>query len=306
VDAPTKSYVVMRMAKLLRSLSIVLLTLLVASANVEAQSGVSSSDETSSLPVHQASQFGMASKAKATEARRAGNASVLARRASQLCFLPGIGWQRIPIATKDTTGVTGTQSSHLKGEEQSPYVGIVRLAYKYPSGMGLNSNAPCTGAFSSVTAPEVLKEDYGKAAASHNPVGINSGSQEPLYRNPLVNDSLINVIGNGIRWPGAMDTTSTGTVLGRPSELRGRAHTSPIELRREIRNAPDLMTRIKLRRLQNELEHKSRSLTANATARHIPKRNLNGLFGRRDSSSLLYGVRDHANGQTRFPFKHAN
>jgi len=296
----------MGIAKVVRPISTVLFTLLVASVNVKAQSGGSSSDEMSALPVHPASQFQAASKVKATEARREGNWSVLARQPSQLCFLPGLGWQRIPSATKDTTDVTETQSADLKGEKESAFVGIVQPVHRRASGTGLNSNALCSGMFSSIRAPEVLRENYGEAIASHNPEHIGPGSQESTYPTSLINDSLINVIYNSTRRPRAMDTTFTGTVLWRPGELTGRAHVSPIELRREIRNAPDLMTRIKLRRVQNELEHKSRALISNAISRGIPEKHSNNVLGSRGTSSSLYGVRAHANGSKRFRSQHPN
>jgi len=245
--------------------------------------------------------FRVTSRVKATKSRRPGNASLVTRGGLQLCFLPGIGWQRSPSATTtDTTNLTEIQSSDLNGEKPSTIVGIVRRVYKHPSGMGLNTSAPCTGSFSSVTAAEVLKEDYGGAAASPNPVSINSGSKESLYPNPLINDPSTNATDNSMPRHRAMDVRGTGTLLEPSGELTGRAHMSSIELRREIRNAPDLATRIRLRRLQNELERKSRALVVNATERQIPKRHLKGSTGRRDNSSSLYSVRDHANGRKRF------
>ena len=275
-----------------------------AAASIRAQSvapAYAMPFERGSSQLGRQTRFGVTSRAKATEGGRPGSASLVTQGVSQLCFLPGIGWQRSPIATTvDTTDMTEIQSSALKGEKQPTFVGMLRSVYRHPSGMGLNSNAPCTGSFSSVMAPEVLKEDYGGAAASHNPVGINSRSKVPLYPNPLIDDPLVNVIENSIPRRGAMDARGTGSVFEPSGELTGRAHMSPIELRREIRNAPDLATRIKLRRLQSELERKSRALTGNATERQIPKRHLNGLIGRRHKSSSLDGVRDHANGSKRF------
>jgi len=304
------------MNKIQALLLVVQLVFLAVSAGVEAQSAAVPSyavpsdpvppDRLPAWPEQQAGQRGLASKVKGTETRRHVHASVDTRTASKLCFLPGIGWQMVTILNvQDTTEMSGTQSSNLKGVKQATFVGVAQSDYKHPSGTNWNSNTTCSGTFSSVAAPEVFKENYGKAMSSDKPTGIYSGTQAWSNSNSPINDSVISVVDSGIphggRVMGWSSTEVGGTSLlpERSSGLMGRAHLNPIELRREIRNAPDLTTRIRLRRLQNALEHSSPALTVNPTRRRIRKKNLSGLFEGKANSSSLDRVRDHAKGSTK-------
>jgi hypothetical protein len=306
------SHLVLKIAKVQRLLPIALLTLLVASGSIEAQSGATSSDELSSGAGHARVPFGVASRVKTTDTKRSLNASVDARRGSQLCFLPGVGWQSVPVSTDgDTTGMIETRSSNGTRVNRSTLVGVARSFYKRPSGAGLNSGRPCAGTFSSVTVPGVSKESYGKVMSSINPTGISSGTQVWLDPNSEIDDSLISGIGHSSPERGAMGWNSMVTqgrrvLQGQSSALKKRAYTSPIELRREIRDAPDLITRIRLRRLQVELDQRSRALTPNPTERHSPKGHLTGVFEGKANSSSLNSVRDHVNGSTNATFRHVD
>ena len=299
--------VLTQMVKIQRFLLVLQFVFLAVSANAGAQSAAAPSyampsNRLSSWQRQQRGQFGIASRGKAAATNRPVKAGANAQGASQLCFLPGVGWQTVPKTTVgDTTKITESRSAGLRGTKQSTLV--ARPVNQSPSGADRNRNSTCSGSFSNVTASEVLNENYGTTMSANSPTEISSSTQ-----NGLQAKSAFNVLDNSIpRWratgSSSIITRGKRTVSNPSSELMGGAHLSPIELRREIRNAHDLTTRIKLRRLQLD---ESRASGANRTGRHIGTKHSNGFFERRANTPSLSGVRAHAKRSTKVRSPRAN
>jgi len=178
-----------------------------------------------------------------------------------LCFQPGIGWQRVP-----QTFVSSTQKT-------SPVGSSTRTTAVSAASAGMNqvSQDQCAGIMTKATAQGAIAEDIvaGKQphAADSNirTTNANLGVQNWLDTDTLLNPASSSAatrltMGLSPDLPGSKHFSQgagPGSSASSIEEFQGHAYVSPIKLRKMMRNAPDLETRLKFRRLSEEQKRKS-------------------------------------------------
>jgi hypothetical protein len=194
-----------------------------------------------------------------------------------LCFQRGIGWQRIPQNSVDFTHKT----SPVGGSTSTTEVGVSS------SGMGQVSQDQCAGIMTNVVARGAVVEDIvaGKQsnAADSNirTTNANFGVQNWLNADTLLNPAsslAATRLTMGLS-PNLTDSKHFSHGTGQSSsensiqELEGHAYLSPIKLRKMMRNAPDLETRLRLRRLLEKLNDEQKRKSGNSTDNRLPLKN---------------------------------
>jgi hypothetical protein len=144
----------------------------------------------------------------------------VAGESSPLCFQPGVGWQTVPQ-------VPSASSGHSETKASAP-----AIAGAHPLGTSQGVSGQCGSSPASSVTVEVLKPG--------TPVGSRS-TMKPISHSAV---SLSQVGGSG-------DSADAVRAFG------NHAYISPIKLRRMMRNAPDLETRIKLQELSSRVSGKA-------------------------------------------------
>jgi hypothetical protein len=190
-----------------------------------------------------------------------------------LCFQPGIGWQHIPQGSVNSSQITSFEEGSARATEMSAS----------SPGVGQPGQDQCPGIMTNELVRGAIVEntitDKQPLATDSNirTTDANFGMQNLLNANTLLNPAssaastqLKMGLNSGLPDSGHF---SQGTGLS-PFEnsiqaFEGRAYVSPIKLREMMRSAPDLETRLKLRRLSRKLseEQKRRSDKSAATNR---------------------------------------
>jgi hypothetical protein len=150
----------------------------------------------------------------------------VAGESSPLCFQPGIGWQRLP-------DVPSASGGHPMKKAASP-----GIAGAHPFGTSQGISGQCGSSPASTVSVEELKPG--------NPVSSRSATK-PVPHSAV---SLSQVAGSG-------DSADAVRTFG------NHAYISPIKLRRMMRNASDLETRLKLQQLSNRMAGKAVHSSAN-------------------------------------------
>jgi hypothetical protein len=180
----------------------------------------------------------------------------VAGESSPLCFQPGVGWQRVP----DLPSASG---EHVMKKATSP-----GIAGAHPVGTSRGISGQCGSSPASTVSVEELKPG--------GPVSSRSATKAV----PHSAVSLSQVAGSG-NSPDAVQA------------FENHAYISPIKLRRMMRNAPDLETRIKLRELSTRVAAKAVRPSGNnrpgkqaeAMRRSSMKSTRSGKAGRRGSTT---------------------
>ena len=259
-----------------------LFALLAASASAVAQSGgVTSSGALSSGAALQGGQSGVVTTAKKTGNKRSMIAGAGARGALRLCFQPGIGWQSVPVSSFGATGELGAsgapgsansggieaKGSATGGSSQSLYAGL--------SGAKQAMSNECPGTLTNTMAPGVAINDgigakQAQVMTSVRATSMNAGAQDWLQANSVLNpasSAASQRLTLGLSSMPAGGThvsagTRSGVSAAQINGLKAHAYVSSLKLRRMLRNAPDLETRIKLQELQDKRAKKTRSSAA--------------------------------------------
>ncbi len=265
----------------LHRLFISALFVLLTSAGVEAQSGftrsvvtpsnvtpsdVTPSDGLSSWPMAEQAQAGLVSAAKRTGTKKSMNAGAETQQATQLCFLPGIGWQSVVVPS---VGEADTQRL------------AVSTAYSRRAGTEQASDG-CSGLSANSPLPELSRVSQEQPTASIDlkalttkindgllaNYGITSAKQATYQRgllgmNSMPPGSAVNPTGTigsqrGIQGLSSMPTARGSTFGLEATGIRSKAYSSTFELRRMMWNAPDLETRFKLHRLLESTDRAAR------------------------------------------------
>jgi hypothetical protein len=184
-----------------------------------------------------------------------------------LCFQPGIGWQRVPQNSVDFTHKT----SPVGGSTSTTEVGASS------SGMSQVSQDQCAGIMANGSARGAVVENIvaGKQspAADSNirTTNANFGVQNWLDADTLLNPASTSAatrLTMGLR-PSLADSkhfsqgTGPSSSANSVQEFEAHAYISPIKLRKMMRSAPDLETRLKLRKLSEKQKGKSGVSTDN-------------------------------------------
>ncbi len=203
---------------------------------------------------------------------------------SSLCFVPSVGWQRIPISALrgagnlSTTGTSGGSASGGMWADRTATGGNSRAVYARPSGAKRSISNECPGTLTDTMAPGVVSDEGigGKQAQVMHSVratSMNAGAQDWLQANSVLHpaSSAANQrLTMGLTsMPTSGTHVSTGSWSGvseaQINDLKGHAYVSSLELRRMMRSAPDLETRIKLREIQKRVAKKSPVSTVTST-----------------------------------------
>jgi hypothetical protein len=206
------------------------------------------------------------------------------RELPSLCFVPGIGWQRIPIppfrvtGKVSTTGIPGGGAPDGMGADGAAAGGSSSAVYAHPSGAKQSISNECPGTLTNAMAPGVAIDDgiggkHAQAIPSVRATSMNAPAQDWLQTNSVLNPassaaSQRLTMGLTSMPAGGTDVlagTRSGVSAAQINGLKGHAYVSSIELRRMMRSAPDLETRIELRELLDNLTNKSRISTVTST-----------------------------------------
>lgn len=188
-------------------------------------------------------------------------------KSSGLCFQPGVGWQRIPQNSLDSAPKISSAGSNAVASEMSTSANSNGLSSK----MNQINSDQCPSSLTDALAHGALIEnktgEQPQATDSNMRTNsMNSGAQDWLDANTLLNPSssltstrltmgLGSNLSSGKHFSqGAEPNSSSDSV----QQFESHAYISPIKLRRMMRNAPDLETRLKLRRLSEKQKKKSK------------------------------------------------
>jgi len=177
-----------------------------------------------------------------------GGATTSGVRTPILCFQPGIGWLNIStLAAPQDHATAGNSSRSVAPGEGSNTIRQAAASGRLNSGARPPAAVECTAISKDTVAPGIGRYDFAGEYKS----GLSNPAQSVGEHN--TSRSLLEP------WP-------TGTQVLEPSDpintaaqikaLQSREYISPIRLRRLSRNAPDLESRLELRRIQNGLQKK--------------------------------------------------
>jgi hypothetical protein len=141
---------------------------------------------------------------------------------------------------------------------------------------------------------------------------MNSGAQDWLQANSVLNPPSSAASQRLTMGLSAMPTGGTHvSAASRPgvseaqiNGLKAHAYVSSVELRRLMRSAPDLQTRIELQELQKRVAKKSRISTVNSTKGKATKQPLKQRDYNRPYSSSISGKSGHVTDSARAAHSH--
>lgn len=268
-----------RMVKTQRFLVVALFVFVVASPHMEAQSAPAQSSETlvDGLPTDIGVPGDLSTAVPSTKkSKKARSMAAITPAEPQLCFLPGVGWQNVSFPTVgNAEGSSGLERFGNTRIGQLAPKRAWKPAYRRPSGGEQASNTVCSELVGN-TMQSGLSMGH-QAEPMHPAASIDTNA---ATNNESANSELSSTDMNASRGAllGSRPKPAAGTViLGAQSDrLRNRAYESPFKLRREIWNAPDLQTRIRLERQLERLANKSarsdHDLGANRSLKQYGKR----------------------------------
>lgn len=203
-----------------------------------------------------------------------------------LCFVPGIGWQRILISPLSEIEKVGTAGKQGSGAPYGTWADGSTAAYAQPSGAKQSTSNECSGMLTKAMVPGVAVDNgigvkHAQVMTSIRATTMNKGAQDWLQANSLLNPA------SGaasqrlmMRLPSMQDGgayVSAGSRSGvSQTQINGfkpHAYVSSIQLRRMIHSSQDLETKIKLQELQERLAKKSRNSQSRVHRGQIRKSN---------------------------------
>jgi len=195
---------------------------------------------------------------------------------SHLCFQPGIGWQPVSMqafgdtdksSTPDTPGSRGSGTIEAKGSVTG---GSSKPVYAQPSGTRQATSNDCPGMLTNSMTPgaamnEMTMGKESQARMSVRSTNMNAGAQNWLQANSALNPASSTASRRLMMGLTTMPTggthvaerTGSGLAAAQTNRLKTHVFVSSIELRRMMRQAPDLQTRIELQELQDRLAKQS-------------------------------------------------
>lgn len=218
-----------------------------------------------------------------------------ARGALRLCFQPGIGWQSISLsAVGGARDMSESGSSGGTGVKQSTLSGTAKSAYAQPSGASQATNTECPGSSPGAAASGVSMDSHAQSMTSINSTGMNTGAQDWLGANSAINPASTGASQGGTAGLSSMAAGRTSVVGARTNGLKYKAYTSPIELRRMIRSAPDMQTRKKLQKQQETLARKSTRSSDHSRNERSMKEQQTGKHRGSNASKITTGISGHS------------
>jgi hypothetical protein len=201
--------------------------------------------------------------ARAGNIRRSLNTGAIPNESPVLCFQSGIGWRRVPTGKLNGPRTPGSCSSD-KIEASGSAAGVSsQSAYAQP-------NSAKQGLSPEVDMEDVSTDNHAQKVPFAHSTSVNSGTLAALPGNALFSRAMGAASGRRMMalksMPSGSPHLSAGSKPGASfnpvGDLQFHAYISSIVLRRMIRTAPDLQTRIKLQGLQKKLSNQSYISTA--------------------------------------------
>jgi hypothetical protein len=238
----------------------------------------------SAIPSDSAPQSGLVGVKKNTQnsssvsnVRSVLAAGSLPGQSQSSCFQPGIGWQRIPQSSDNSMPKTSLVGSSTRTTEVSGSSSVV----------GQTGPDQCPGIMTNALAHGAAAENIGADKQSQDAnsnirtTNANFGVQNWLNADTLLNPASSSsatrlTMGLGQDLPGSKHfSQGTGPSSSKNSaeELEGHAYISPIKLRKMMRDAPDLETRIRLQRLLQRLNDEQKRKSGSSTDNRLPLKN---------------------------------
>jgi hypothetical protein len=204
------------------------------------------------------------------------------------CFQPGFGWQRRPQTSANSTRQTSAQGSDAATLARGSSVGAKSgTVNALPSGAGQSNLDQCPGIMTSATAPGAVAEtsvvgEQSKTANSDiRDTSANAGTKDWLKADTLLNPAgsiastqLTMGLTSGLSSKHSSSGTGPNASASSIQAFETRAYMSPIKLRRMMRSAPDLETRLKLRELSERQTQKTKK--ANKSTEGCSPHKING------------------------------
>jgi hypothetical protein len=247
---------------------------------------------------------------KAAEAGNMGDSRsprATAKESVQLCFRPGIGWQRVPTTELGSTGTPGKDSSDEIGANSSAAGGKSKSVYAKPAtGKATTSNdcpeIPMDTITPAAGVGDITTGSQGHAITSARLPDMSTGTLTSQQVTSLFDPASGAASGRRAMTLGSKPSGGTYLALGSGtaissnpvSDLKSHAYISSIVLRRMIRTAPDLQTRIKLQELQSKLSNKSNISTTSSKGHQATKGRLNTRHDKVTYSSPMSGGHSRA------------
>jgi hypothetical protein len=190
----------------------------------------------------------------------------LSQNSQGICFQPGVGWMHIPHNVVDSA----QRSSPVTGSSTNDLAPTSSM-FQQPSGMHSTTSDQCPEDIVNSSSSYLMVHQLVNGGKIQ-PSGLNAqtenanfGTQDWLNANTIVNPAkaaLPTRLSTGLNSSQSDSkhlTHGSGQSLPIDSvpEFEGRAYVSPIKLRRMMRNAPDMETRFKLRRLSEKQKEES-------------------------------------------------
>jgi len=196
-----------------------------------------------------------------------------------LCFQPGVGWQRVPQNSVNSTQKTlPVGSSTRTTEVGSSSPGMSQVSRDQCAGIMTNALAP--GAVENIIAGERSHATESNIRTTNANVGVQNWLNADTLLNPASNLAATRLtMGLSSRLAGSKhfsQGTAQSSSANSLQEFEGHAYVSSIKLRKMMRSAPDLETRFKLRRLSEDQKRKggvstdNRSSFKNKTSQTVP------------------------------------
>ncbi len=233
------------------------------------------------------------------------------RELTWLCFQPGIGWQRAslsPLGVMDGSSATGAAGSGASGSgdvNRSATTAASQPVFARPSGAkeAMSNECPegsANGFASEISIDRAAAGSYAQSIANAHAIDAHDGAENWLRGDSQINPAGGDAFQSLTRSLGSASTGSTRSASQAESEaapdrlnvFKNRAYVSSIEIRRMMRQAPDLMTRIRLQELQGRLAGSARTSNRRSTARKGAKEHLSVRDG---VAQDLPGVTGHRN-----------
>jgi hypothetical protein len=213
---------------------------------------------------HLTTQVAPRKAAKAGNLRGALTTDTIPKESPGLCFQPGIGWQRVPAGKPSGSGTPGCgTSSNIEATKSAAAEGLESSYAQHPGGK--DEIGP------GIKLEDVIAGNHGQATAS-GAASMNAGTLASLSGTSLFNPTSGAASGRRMMPLGSMPSGGThrasgsepGVSADQVKDLKSHAYVSPITVRRMMRNASDLQTRIKLQELQSKLSNKAHVSTVSA------------------------------------------
>jgi hypothetical protein len=229
--------------------------------------------------------------AKAGNIGRSLNTGSLPNRSPVLYFQPGIGWQRVPMGKLSGADTPDSSISGKKEANKSATGASSQSVHSQP-------NSAKQGLAPEVRMGDITTGHRDQTVTSAHLPGMSAGALPSLQATSLFNPAGGAASGRLTMTLGSMPSGSThrssgsepGVSSNPVGDLKSHAYISSIVLRRMIRTAPDLETRIKLQEIQGKLSSKSHASSVSSKGNQARKGRSKGAHvGTADSSSMSDG-----------------